>query len=206
MDDTHLINVAVSRAKKKLILVTTGNKQRERKNITDLIDYVRYQNFEVIDSKIYSIFDYLYTQYNERRLKLLSKYKMNLRYDSEKLMYLLLNKILKEAKYSNLEIVNHYSFGLLINDTKLLDEEDQKYAFHHNTHLDFVICDKLTKKVILAIEVDGYTFHKETSSQYQRDLRKDRILKIYEIPLLRFKTNGSEEEKKIRERLDELVM
>lgn len=206
VDDAHLINVAVSRAKKKLILVTTGNKQRERKNITDLIDYVRYQNFEVIDSKIYSVFDYLYTQYNERRLKLLSKYKMNLRYDSEKLMYLLLNKILKETKYSNLEIVNHYSFGLLINDTKLLDDEDKKYAFHHNTHLDFVICDKLTKKVILAIEVDGYTFHKETSRQYQRDLRKDRILKIYEIPLLRLKTNGSEEEKKIRERLDELVM
>lgn len=205
VDDAHLINVAVSRAKKRLILVTTGNKQRERRNITDLIDYVRYQNFEVIDSNVYSIFDYLYAQYNERRLKLLSKHKTNLKYDSEKLMFILLKRILEEKKYSNLEIINHYFLGLLINDGVLLSEEDRKYAFHHNTHLDFVVCDKLTKKVVLVIEVDGYAFHKETSKQYHRDLRKDRILELYQIPLLRFKTNGSEEEKQIREKLDELL-
>lgn len=63
----------------------------------------------------------------------------------------------------------------------------------------------MTKKVVLVIEVDGYAFHKETSKQYHRDLRKDRILELYQIPLLRFKTNGSEEEKQIREKLDELL-
>lgn len=147
----------------------------------------------------------MYAQYNERRLKLLSKHKTNLKYDSEKLMYLLLSKVLKEKQYSNLEIINHYFLGLLLNNDILLSEEDRKYAFHHNTHLDFVICDKLTKKVVLVIEVDGYAFHKETSKQYHRDLRKDRILELYQIPLLRFKTNGSEEEKQIREKLDELL-
>ena len=62
-DDPYLINVAVSRAKKKLMLVVTGNEQSKERNITDLIDYIQYNNFEVTESKIYSIFDYLYKQY-----------------------------------------------------------------------------------------------------------------------------------------------
>ena len=37
-DDPYLINVAVSRAKKKLMLVVTGNEQSKERNITDLID------------------------------------------------------------------------------------------------------------------------------------------------------------------------
>ena len=56
-DDPYLINVAVSRAKKKLMLVVTGNEQSKERNITDLIDYIQYNNFEVVESKIYSIFE-----------------------------------------------------------------------------------------------------------------------------------------------------
>jgi superfamily I DNA and/or RNA helicase len=51
-DDPYLINVAVSRAKKKLILVVTGNEQAKERNITDLIDYIQYNNFEVAESKM----------------------------------------------------------------------------------------------------------------------------------------------------------
>jgi hypothetical protein len=45
----------------------------------------------------------------------------------------------------------------------------------------------------LAIEVDGYRFHKEGTEQALRDVLKDHILELYEILLLRFKTNGSGE-------------
>ena len=43
-DDPYLINVAVSRAKKKLMLVVTGNEQTKERNITDLIAYIQYNN------------------------------------------------------------------------------------------------------------------------------------------------------------------
>ena len=54
---------AVSRAKKKLMLVVTGNEQSKERNITDLIDYIQHKakiysiliTFEVTESKIYSI-------------------------------------------------------------------------------------------------------------------------------------------------------
>ena len=67
-DDPYLINVAVSRAKKKLMLVVTGNEQSKERNITDLIDYIQYNNFEVTESKIYSIFDYLYNVNSAKKL------------------------------------------------------------------------------------------------------------------------------------------
>ena len=73
--DPYLINVAVSRAKKKLMLVLTGNEQQKERNIIELVDYIQYNNFEVTDSKIYSIFDYLYKQYTEERIAYLEKHK-----------------------------------------------------------------------------------------------------------------------------------
>ena len=53
--------------------------------------------------------------------------------------------------------------------------------------------DDKCKKPVLAVEVDGYEYHKADTVQASRDLLKDHILDFYEIPLLRFKTNGSRE-------------
>ena len=58
---------------------------------------------------------------------------------------------------------------------------------------------------MLAIEVDGYKYHKEDTVQGSRDVLKNNIMKIYGIPLLRFKTNGSREKEKIIEMLDKVI-
>ena len=120
VDDPYLINVAVSRAKKKLMLVVTGNEQSKERNITDLIDYIQYNNFEVIESKIYSIFDYLYKQYTEERMAYLKKHKKISEYDSENLMYSLIKEIIADNKYSILDVVCHFPLNMLIKDPKLL--------------------------------------------------------------------------------------
>ena len=204
-DDPYLINVAVSRAKKKLILVVTGNKQEKEHNITDLIDYIQYNNFEIVDSKIYSIFDYLYKQYTERRKTYLQKHKKVSEYDSENLMYALIDEILADNKYSRLDVVSHFPLNMLIKNTELLSERECQYAMNPATHLDFLIFNRIGKKPVLAIEVDGYEYHKEDTVQASRDLLKNHILELYEIPLLRFKTNGSSEKEKLIEMLEKLV-
>lgn len=161
VDDLYLINVAVSRAKNKLMLVVTGNKQAKERNITDLIDYIQYNNFEVIDSKIYSIFDYLYKQYIEGRKAYLQKDKKILEYDSENLMYSLINEIIDDNKYSSLVVVCHFPLNMLIRNPQLLNEQECQYAMNRATHLDFLIYSRISKKPILVIEVDGYRYHKE---------------------------------------------
>ena len=204
-DDPYLINVAVSRAKKKLMLVVTGNEQSKERNITDLIDYIQYNNFEVTESKIYSIFDYLYKQYTEERRVYLQKHKKVSEYDSENLMYSLIEDIISANKYSSLDVVCHFPLNMLIKNPELLNEQECQYAMNPATHLDFLIYNRIGKKPVLAIEVDGYEYHKEDTVQASRDLLKNHIMELYEIPLLRFMTNGSGEKEKFIEMLDKLV-
>ncbi len=204
-DDPYLINVAVSRAKKKLMLVVTGNEQIKERNITDLVDYIQYNNFEVADSKIYSIFDYLYKQYTVERKAYLQRHKKISKYDSENLMYSLVEDIINDNKYSSLDVVCHVSLKMLIKNMELLNEQERHYTMNPATHLDLLIYNRISKKPVLAIEVDGYNYHKEDTAQASRDLLKDHILKLYDIPLLRFKTNGSGEKEQIIEMLDDIV-
>ena len=94
VDDPNLLNVAVSRAKQKFCLVVTGNKQQKSGNISDLLAYIEYNNFTVAESKIHSIFDYLYKQYTEARMAYLATRKRISEYDSENLTYALIKDIL----------------------------------------------------------------------------------------------------------------
>ena len=204
-DDPYLINVAVSRAKKKLMLVVTGNEQTKERNITELIDYIQYNNFEVADSKIYSIFDYLYKQYTKERQVYLQKHKKVSKYDSENLMYSLIEDIICANKYSSLDVVCNFPLNMLIKNPELLNEQECRYALNPATHLDYLIYNRIGKKPVLAIEVDGYSYHKEDTIQASRDLLKNHIMELYEIPLLRFMTNGSGEKEKIIEMLDKSV-
>ena len=204
-DAPYLINVAISRAKNKLMLVVTGNEQSKERNITDLIDYIQYNNFEITESKIYSIFDYLYKQYTEERIAYLQKHKKISEYDSENLMFSLIEEIIANNKYLSLDVVCHFPLNMVIKNLELLNDQECQYAMNPATHLDFLIYNRISKKPVLAIEVDGYEYHKENTVQSARDILKNHIMELYEIPLLRFKTNGSSEKEKIIETLDKLI-
>ncbi len=201
-DDPYLINVAVSRAKKRLILVMTGNQQEKERNIIDLMEYIQYHNFEVTDSKVYSIFDYLYKQYEEVRRAYLQKHKRISEYDSENLMHALIEDILTDDRFASLDVVCHFPLYRLLRDLGSLDEEERRYVRNPASHLDFLIYNRISKKPVLGIEVDGYDYHGEGTEQAVRDQKKDHILEQYGIPLLRFKTNGSGEKEAILEALE----
>ena len=200
-DDPYLLNVAVSRAKKKLCLVVSGNEQPSNSNITDLISYIEYNNLTVTESKIYSVFDYLYKQYTESRMEYLKKQKRISEYDSENLMYVLIKDILSEKDLKDLDVICHQPLNMLIRNPEYLNDEECKYAMNSATHLDFLIFNKISKKPVLAIEVDGFHYHKDGTQQAERDRMKNRILELYDIPYLRLATNGSREKEKIIEKL-----
>lgn len=204
-DDPYLINVAVSRAKKRLLLVVTGNEQTQEGNITDLLSYIQYNNFEVTESKIYSVFDYLYKQYTEERKTHLNKHKKVSDYDSENLMQALLEEILQMEQFACLDVVCHFPLRMLIKDIGLLNGNECKYAMNLSTHIDFLIFNRISKKPVLAVEVDGYVYHKNGTLQAERDAMKNHILEMYEVPMLRFKTNGSGEKETIIGKLKKIM-
>jgi hypothetical protein len=186
------------------MLVVTGNAQVRERNITELIDYIQYHNFEVVESKVYSVFDYLYKQYTEERMLFLQKYKKVSEYDSENLMYALIEEIISQSQYASLDVVCHFPLNMLIKNPKFLNEQEYQYAMNPATHLDFLIYNRISKKPVLAIEVDGYEYHKGDTVQSTRDSLKNIIMQKYEIPLLRFQTNGSGEKERIEEMLNRL--
>lgn len=73
VDNKYLINVAISRAKKRFYPIITGNSQERKGYLHDFIEYVRYQNYEVLESNVRSIYDCLYSQYKEMRLEAVSR-------------------------------------------------------------------------------------------------------------------------------------
>ena len=201
-DNANLLNVAVSRAKNKFCLVVSGNPQELKGNIHDLINYIRYQQGIIIQSKLHSIFDYLFSQINEfdRINKSVSEY------NSENLTFNLIENIrLKYPQLSHIKAICHYPLRYLISDTQGLSERERRYVLHSSTHIDFLIINRVTKEPLLAIETDGYSFHNENTEQFQRDRMKDKILALYGVPLLRLSTVGHSEEQKIVDMLTKII-
>lgn len=198
-DNANLLNVAVSRAKNKFCLVVSGNPQELNGNIHDLINYIKYQQGIVIQSKLRSIFDYLFSQihaYNHDSRPISE-------YDSENLTFDLIEKIrVTYPHLSHIKALCHYPMRYLINDTQGLSVREKSYALHPATHIDFLIINRVTKEPLLAIETDGYSFHNEKTEQFQRDRIKDKILELCGLQLLRLSTVGYGEESKIINALD----
>ena len=203
-DNPNRLNVAVSRAIEQLILVVNGNDSEKDSNVADLIRYIEYNNFSVVQSELNSIFDCLYKGYEEKRKQIISKTRRVSDFDSENLMYALIHDVLSQENFSKYDVLLHFSLRNLIRDYSRLEEDETKYAHHPSTHLDFLIYNKLSKTPILALEVDGYEYHKQGTRQAERDRMKDIILEKYGLPLIRFATNGSNEKRILTDKLHEL--
>lgn len=197
-DDAHRLNVAVSRAVRQLILLVHGNEEKNDTNINDLIQYIKYNNLEVVKSEIHSIFDYLFQSYNTERKALLKRQKRISKYDSENLMYNLICDVLRQERFSKYGVAVHMPLKMILRAFDKLDNAQMDYAMNPLTHIDFLLFNKLGKVPVLAVEVDGASFHAEASRQKRRDKMKEDILRKYGLPLMRFRTDESEE----RERLE----
>lgn len=205
-DNANRLNVAVSRAQEQLILVVNGNESGNDGNIADLIQYIEYNNFSVIESEVNSVFDLLYKGYENERAKSIQKSGKVSEYDSENLMYGLIKEVLSTEPFLKYDVLMHFPIRNLIRDFSKLTETEIKYAKNPLTHLDFIIYNKLGKVPVLGIEVDGFEFHKEGSMQNKRDKMKDTILGKYYFPILRFGTNESNEKIRLIRMLNDLQL
>ena len=202
-DDPHLLNVAVSRAKKQFTLVVSANEQPDS-NIRDLIDYIEYYQGTNEQSTLASIFDLLYEEYTQELLNFYKTHKRISEYDSENLTYWAIFDTIKEKGLTHLGILLHYPLRLLITYASSLTPEQRIYASNKWTHIDFLVYDTVTHKAKLAVEVDGTKYHKVDSAQGHRDIIKNTILKSIGLPLLRLSTSGSQEKEKIGYALDNI--
>lgn len=186
-DDPNLMNVAISRAKNKLIVVTSENAIDENSHIGQLIAYAKYNNFEVVDSKLRSVFDLLYKPYAEERLAFEASLMKKEGSLAEMIILETLKECIADMQMKNVAILPYYPLSLLIADNTLLSDEEKAFAHNPLSHVDFLIYNTLTKQPLLCIEVDGWAYHKKEVQQ-KRDHLKDCILEKYGLKPLRIST------------------
>lgn len=53
------------------------------------------------------------------------------------------------------------------------NDREKSYVGNINTHVDFILFNKLDKVPVLVIEVDGFKYHDENETQLERDKIKN---------------------------------
>ncbi len=203
VDDPQMINVAVSRAIQRFILVTNYDMLPTSRHIRDLVGYIRYHNpgEDVVDSMVVSVFDLLYRAYSQRLRPLAARLRKELKYPSEDIIWTMLHDIIAEQRYAHMTVSSQVLLRNLLPDLGRLTPAQRAYI-QHRASVDFVVYNRVTNQPLLAIEVDGFAFHENSPDQRARDALKDEILDAHQMPLLRLPTTGSREHQQIRQALD----
>ena len=178
-DDPNLMNVAISRAKTKLCVVVNGNEMPTNSNLAQLISYIQYNNFEIKESKIHSVFDILYKQYTAERLAYEAQSGKVSEYLSENIIYETIVKAIDNTQMTNWGVVCHYPLSRLVTDFEGLDAQEIGFISNSLSHVDFLLYNSITKKPLMAVEVDGWKYHNQSEVQQARDKLKDDILSKY---------------------------
>lgn len=203
INQSELINVAVSRAKNRLELVMSQllfEQAPLSTNIGNLIRYIKYNKGEIT---FQSIFDYLYHHNldpdRERSLRRL----FGSWYASENLMHeLILNIIGRDSRFSNFAVIANYPLRNIVG--KEIGLTDRQRAFiRRNSHVDFLIYNKCDKMPVLAVEVNGSQH--DLPVQRERDDVKQSILDLCGLPLLPLSTRGKDEEQQIIRKLSMII-
>jgi hypothetical protein len=204
VDDPHLVNVAVSRAIDHFVLVTNHQKLPRSRHLRDLIGYIeyRYPDEQPQASRVVSVFDLLYREYDEALRPLAERLSAGTGSPAERIVKLVLDDILAEPEHGHLRVEPQIMLLNLVPTPDTL-RADQRAFVKHRSSIDFVIYNRITKRPVLAIEVDGFSFHENRPDQLKRDALKDSILEQFGIPLLRLPTTGSDEQRRIRTALAE---
>ena len=191
IDDYHLLNVAITRAKRKLVLIVSeGVYQTQNSELANLVNYVRYHfpAESIKEGKVVSIFDRLYQ--DEKNINLKKD-----EYLSEKVTANLLDTILKD--YPDYQFAMHVPLKSFLKFSGF-EGKELSYLSHPWTHVDFAIYSKTTKEIKYIIEVDGVKYHEKNHKQKDRDKLKDHCLTQNNVQLLRLKTNQSSEIERIK--------
>lgn len=197
----ELINVAVSRAKDKFILISDAQFfKKSDPNMRDLIEYIEIYGNKIPDKTV-CIFDNLYKE--------IPTYKQPIKdidnpYE-EKIYNLLKDYTKKNDKY---KFVCKLPLAEFVTDKKYLNKHKELKKFIlRNAHIDFMLYTDNIKKPVLAIEVDGK--HHSEQKQKDRDKKKETILKDMEIPLLRIPSKVvwevAEFEKRVKEKINKVI-
>lgn len=199
VDNPHMINVAVSRAKDRFILVT-GDAVFEANNgpIAALVRYLTYyaDHEQIHHAPVVSAFDLLYKEYDQSLARLNARLRpSDSRYKSEQIVAQLLRDAMSDASASHLTFHSQIRLNQVASSSSSNLTEPERKFMANRASCDFVIYFKVGKTPLGVIEVDGGSH--ENPAQVARDALKDSILRKCNVQLLRLRTVESHIEERV---------
>ena len=189
LNNPNLINVAISRAQKRLfVIATTEALNQEGTLLGDLSNYASYYASSSTRKKtnVLSVFDLMYDDYSPILQSMKNRMLKISEYESENIIATILDDLCRSKRYGLLSFKFNYPLRKILRADTISDFEDKNFILAPGTHCDFVIFNNLDKRIQLIIEVDGKQHGK--TIQKQRDKRKDRLLHAAGLKLMRIKT------------------
>jgi len=195
VDDPKLLNVAVSRAQRILVVVIAAGQDSFTTNFGDLVRYVRHHQQRVLHSQVRSVFDLLYASYKNARRAFLKTRGRSSVWESENLAEAVIRDVLGSPEFAgiSLDCLRHVPLAWLLGRTPDLSARERDFVAHPWSHVDLLIYDTIGKIPLVCIEVDGWAFHRPGSLQSVRDEIKDGVFRRAGLPLIRLSTTGSSE-------------
>lgn len=195
VDDAKLLNVAVSRAQRRLIVVMADRQNNFTTNFGDLVRYIRHHQQLVTHSQVRSVFDLLYASYDTARREFLRKRHRGSIWDSENLVEAVVQNIISSSEFSGISLgcLRHAPLAWLVGNVPDLSEHERKFVANPWSHVDLLIYDTIGKLPLVCIEVDGWAFHRPGSLQAVRDEIKNAVFQRAGLQLIRLSTTGSGE-------------
>lgn len=207
VDDAHMLNVAVSRAINQFVLVTHNKMFLENGvEINALLKYIQYQTMdsEIIESNLVSVFDLLYKDYSVTLNKLNKRLLNRSKFKSENIIDTILSTEFVKDKYKDFYYARQVLLKNQFKDLGVFNTKEKRFI-NNSSSFDFVIYEKSNNKVVLIIEVDGFSFHENNIIQIRRDKIKNSICDKVNIPLIRLRTNATYSEKDIINLINEIL-
>ncbi|TVU90935.1 AAA domain-containing protein [Vreelandella titanicae] len=199
VDDPHLVNVAVSRAKNKFTLVTGDDVfAASNGHIAALMRYIEYYADEkqVHRAPVVSAFDLLYEEYDQSLERLNARLlASDSQFKSEQIVARILRDTLFQKAYQSMMFHSQVALIQLASSANEALTAREREFMENRASCDFVIYFRVGKTPLAVIEVDGGGHDK--LQQVERDALKNSILQKSNIPLLRLQTIESQIEEKI---------
>lgn len=190
VDDARMINVAVSRARKRFTLVTGDDVfTANNGHVAALMRYVEYyaQDAQIVRAPVVSAFDLLYKEYDQSlerlRVRLRSQ---DSRYLSEQIVAQLLREALSDASCQALTFHAQVPLNQVASTANPALTAQEVTFMRNRASCDFVLYFRVGKKPVGVIEVDGGSHGKP--EQAARDALKNSILRKSHLPILRLRT------------------
>lgn len=180
LDNPNLVNVAVSRAKRQLILVTSPSILKSGGNVADLARYALRHSGRIEYSNTASAFDLIYPSRTKDREKYVAAHATaGDEYSEVRVEAALLGALRVAGVESRFGCVRNYPLRQFVLNLDALTERERAFV-NTSAHADFLVFRKIDRQIVFELEVNGAQHAKDV--QRERDEVKHAILDKLGIP------------------------